>query len=215
MKKLTSVLVLIGLVVAATARVQAQGLIPLSANFKLTVQAQGLDDEQVGTSPIFKSTIVKMKVTTKDIIALLGVAYATTFSNNVSLVIDDSTGDFLLVNGTNIVHNVSTDGFMSNFYDLESDELFTGQFNDATGAEAFTDVFTNEIHFRDDPHNNRFVFVGLESFKFSQTAEGKFKDTYVINGQGSGELETPPGGGDPVPLIMLSGSVSGSATGVN
>jgi hypothetical protein len=188
-------------------------ILPLKVSFKLTVQAQGLENQQVGNSPVYKSTILSVKVLTKDIIDVIGVAYGTTFVN-VSLIVDDNSGDFFLIdqNGT-VLHNVTADGFLNNFFDTESDLLSKGQFNNNTRVQDTTDVFANEFDFEDESHNNSFSIFGLESFHFTVDVNRKFTGSFTLSGGGAGRLETPPDGGPGVPLVLFNGTISGKGSG--
>src|SRR5262245_30783516 len=121
MKRLLTTLTLLGLVSFGTVKAQAQGIIPMFLNVKITAQVQDLLRHQVGTSPVQKSTVVKMKVTTKDLLGLLAIAYNTNFFN-ATVIVDDASGDFLVIDFSgNTLHNATADGFLNNFFDDESD----------------------------------------------------------------------------------------------
>jgi hypothetical protein len=220
MKKTSLVAVLtVGLLATGIGSLQAgivvPPVLPMVINASLTVQAQGLESEPSGSS--FKSTIIKVKVITRDLLNLLEVAYTNDFTD-CSLIVDLSDGptggDFMVMdpNG-NVLVNASVDGFFSNFFDTESDFIFKGTEN--ASSSSFTDVFTNEIDFQDSAHSNDFFLFGTEEFaSSSSSSSGKFKDSFKLTGAGTGQLGTPPGGGPGTSFFMLSGTISGKASGI-
>lgn len=198
---------------------QAQPALPMNLNVKLTVLTQDLVDQQVGTSPVYKSTIMKMKVTSKDLLSVLEVAYTNADFTGDALAIDDNYnsntyGDFIVVdpNG-NVVKDPTADGFFNNFYDTEGEYLYKGSSNDNTGSDKYTDFFTNVLQFNDMTYGNHFDFKGLEQWNYSFNGKNNaFSDSFKLNGAGSGSFTNAPGGGS-VSLFLLSGSVSGKVKG--
>jgi hypothetical protein len=206
----------LGFAVCVAGQLQAQTVIPMPLIAKLTIQRQGLSDAPTaGNTNLLKSTIIKVKVTAKDLLNLVAVAYNTTFSN-ATLVVDDVNGDVLVVDSSGaVLKNATTDGFFENFFNSESNDIFSGTLDNVGFAAAITDIFSNELNFHDNPHNNSFELFGMETFKVSENSQGKFTDSFVLTGAGTGELETPPGGGNGTSLFIINGSVSGKGTGID
>ena len=205
-------------VVLAADGLSAQTISPLSVNFRLTAQAQGLANQSAGGN-IQRSTIIKYRLTSKDVINLLQTATGLDLTGH-KLVVDDNVdsptdGNFFLTFNGAVVTNVTAAGFMSNFFDTESEGfVYRGRENTANGSFEYTDVFTNTIEFEDSANTNRFSFGGAESFFASfNSSSGRFQDSFTMNGSGTGEIETNPGGGDGIPFFVLTGSVTGSLRG--
>lgn len=210
-----AVVAALGLIALGVSTVRAQ--LPMNVNVKLTVQSQDLDREQVGSSPTYKSTIMKMRVTNKDLVSLLEVAYGNADFTGDMLAVDYNSGDFLIVDKSgNQVKNVTADGFMSNFYDTEGDSVYKGTENHDTGSWNYTDLYLNGFSFTDAPNGNNFSFNGTEQWKSNYNGNnGKFNDSFKLIGSGSGSLDNAPGGGGSVSLFLLTGTISGKAKGID
>lgn len=213
-KQMTLVATL-GLVFLGVNTLQAQ--LPMNLNVKLTAQSQDLIHEQVGTSPKYKSTITKMRISNKDLLSLLEVAYTNADFSGYTLAVDDNNGDFIIVdkNG-NVIRDATADGFMSNFFNTEGDSLEKGSDNHNTGSENYAWLYTNYLTFDDSTHGNHFDFHGLELWVYKYNGNSyKFIDSFKLDGAGSGSLDTAPGNGGSVSLFLLSGSISGKAKGID
>ncbi len=196
--------------------VQAQ----FTLNCSLTARWQVLADHQVkSNSPVFIWTTKTIKVTNKDLLKLLELAYRTnsgaftTVSNHFTLGLS-SGGDFDIFNKAGaVVKDATTDGFFSNFTDGDSSNLANEVSNDQTGAESFTSYFTGTFSFTDSFNGNSFTFGGMEVRHYNRAANGKFTDSRALVGSGTGDIETAPSGGGSPGLIILTGSVSANERG--
>ena len=227
---LTANLAILGLMAFCANSLKAQTndevMTPLSMNFKLTVQFQDMLEVQVGSSPIFKSTVGRAKVTTKTILELAGLACGGMDFTGYSLVVEDFNylnedleGDFYVLDRDgNVVTNLTAGGFLSNFFDSEDkDYLVKEIYNDDTDSSKGTSTFMNEIEFTDSAHANSFIFHGTEQWTWNYNGNtGAFTDTFKLPGGGTGALETPPSDdSEAVDFFILSGTVSGRAKGID
>jgi hypothetical protein len=207
----------ITILVLTASGLQAQEIIPLRVNVKLVAQAQGLDHEQVGSSQVFRSSISKLRITTRDVMKLVETACGTTFPGG-RLVIDGSGGDFLVLDGAGaVVTNLTTSGFFGNFFDNEGGFLRKGTVNEGTGGRNTTDVFLNTLTFNDEGNTNSLTFSGIEQETISiKAGNGKITDSFKLTGSGSGQLMTPPAGAPfgSVPFFLVTGTISGKGKGV-
>jgi hypothetical protein len=197
--------------------VQAQSIVPTKLTFKLAVQAQDMYEQQVGTSPNFKSTIFKAKVTNKEILQLLELACDRSFTGD-TIAMDDVEGDFVVLDSSgNVVTNVTAGGILSNFFDSEDkDYLEKGTHNDATGSENYTWTYFNALQFADSANGNSFRVSGIEEWKYVYNGNnGKYTDSFKFTASGAGALGTPLDGGDTVDFFLLSGTITGKASGID
>ena len=211
-----AVMAALGLICLGASSLRAQSVLPMNLNIKLTVQSQDMVHEQVGSSPTYKSTIMKMRATNKDLVSLLEVAYGNADFTGYILAVDDYSGDFLIVDKSgNQIKNATADGFLSNFYDTEGDSIYKGSDNHQTDSSRYTDLYLNSFTFHDAANGNNFSFNGIEQWNSNYNGNNyKFTDSFTLKGSGSGSLDNPPGGGS-VSLFLLNGSVSGKAKGID
>lgn len=199
-----------GLLCAGAAGLQAQ---PYKLNVELSAKFQKLSDQRVGTSHTVIWTTRTMRVTNKDILSLLEIAYGADFTGDTLAL--SSSGDFEVLDGTNVVQNVS--GFLSNLFNNESDSVSNETLNDNSGSNSGTDFFTASFTYSDpDPaHTNSFTFGGSEASHFTFNGHnGHFTESFILTGAGAGDIESILQGKVPG-TIILKGSISGHRSGID
>jgi hypothetical protein len=219
--KLITVLAVLGLLAANASAINGPPPAPLKTSFKLTVQAQDFDQQQVGSSTVYKSTILKVKVTNKEILKLLETAYTNNFTGD-TLVADYVWHEFVIVDHVtgNVVAYPSDNGFLSFTDDNESDWVTKGSDNTGTDPDSYnhTHVLTNAILFNDPAHTNSFGISGLEQLADSYNGKNyKYSVSSTLTGSGTGTLLTPPAdsGSDGVDFFVVSGTISIKGSGVD
>ncbi len=199
-----------GLLCAGAAGLQAQ---PYKLNVELSAKFQNLSDHRVGTSHTVIWTTKTIRVTNKDILSLLEIAYGADFTGDTLALSSGGSGDFVVLEGTNVVQNATTSGFFSGFFDNESDSVSNETLNDNSGSNSGTDFFTASFTYSDPTHTNSFTFGGSEAFHFTFNGHnGHFTESFILTGAGDGDIETISSGSGPG-TVILKGSISGHRSG--
>jgi hypothetical protein len=204
-----------GLFGPAIIGVHAQPFMPL--NVKFTVEAQDYSHEQVGSSEVFKSTTLKMKVTNREILDLLGIAYGSDFTG-AKLAVNYQNGHFVVLNTNNtVIVDATAGGYMTGFFADESDSICKGICDHRGGSysQKYKYVCVKSFTFDDTTNDNEFVFGGVQQEDYRYDGEtGAFTSICKLDGAGAGYLETPPGGGEGSSFI-IKGTIQGRVSGID
>jgi len=218
--KTSAILAACGLLALGANTLQAQ-VTTNGANtvtFNLTVRAQDLDNVQVGSSPIYKSTFITRKVTNKDILKMLEMAYSTTFPSGSLLTIDWYSGDFIVLDKhRNLITNTTSDGFFNKYYDSETNDVLKETSNHDNNNYSSSIFETAEIRFDDAAHTNSFTLSGLETYSYSANGHtGIGTESLTLTGVGTGALNAPVGDGtNTAPFFLVNGTFSSRGKGAD
>jgi hypothetical protein len=182
--KSLAVTAVLGLLAASASNVQASAEpeFAQTINYKLTIRTS----TNWSTGNIQKSKIMSAKVTTKDILELLGEATTNDFTGAALVLINFGDGGVQVRQGTNVLADVT--GF---FNEESEDDVFIGTYDDDTGKDSYKGYWPQTIAF-DDGRGNSFTFIGLVTESYSASAANdddvrKISDTATLNGTGNGE----------------------------
>ena len=174
--------VILGLLAFTVCNLQAQIVQGLS--IQLSATTQGPTNENNGVLTIKYETV---RVTTKDILQLLGDATSTDFSTNARLAVVDFTS-VQVISGEE-VFDVS--GFFSS--EATSDDVSDESVNNVTGKTHKKTVRTEAFSF-DDQMGNNFVLDGFATEIFSASAvddndgSQRISDRKTLKAAGLGEV---------------------------
>ena len=193
----------VGLVLFGVASANAQ-FAPLKLKVKMVAESQDLSHSQVRDSTIFKSTTTRIRVTSKDVLNLAGVAYGANFTN-YSLAVDYDTGNFMVLDPAgSVMANLTQAGFMDNFRTGESDYVRTGVCDhEPFYTERYTFRRAGSMSFTDAANGNNFTLTGIKTDRHVHHHYGDYSYTssVTLTGQGTGELGWE--------FMLLSGNAAG------
>ncbi len=176
-------------------------------NFKLTLQAQDMWQEPPG-APVQKSTVVKIKVTNKEMLKLLGVSYGQDFTGN-SLTLQ--SGHFQVRNsGNSVVRDATSGGVMANFEAGKSGYVYQETIDNNKGTYNGTGYCTRILAYA-DMLGNHFSMNGSMQESTKHNSSGWTYSFKMMSGTGSGHMNTPPAGADPLPLFIITGTLDGKS----
>ncbi len=178
-------------------------------NFKLTLQAQDMWREYVGSSPVQKSTVVKIKVTNKEMLKLRGVSYGQDFTGDMLALhsghfqVRDSTGN-------TVVRDATSGGVMANFDAMKSSYVRQEIIDNSKGTYNGTGYCTSVLAYA-DMLGNQFSMNGSLQDSSKHNSGGSTYSFKMTSGTGTGHLNTPPAGADPLPLFIITGTLDGKS----
>jgi hypothetical protein len=167
---------------------------------KLTACQQGLEGSPIKAN-VYKSTVVKVRITTKDVLDLIATAYATNFPAGAKLFVADGNAQVLNTNGA-----VLLDVDAGIFEAEGGEEVYSGLEKD-TATGSYSERGSSVGHFYlDVGEDDHFYVGGLVAYQYSEAySTGKYKTAFSMNAAGDGYF-----GGD---FSVLSGKVTGKGAG--
>lgn len=174
-------LLIAGMCLAGTA---ARAEFVQTINIRLTARQQGVSNS-VGS--VSFERIKTVRVTTQDVLRMLGTATTNDFTG-ATLVSIDLGASFQVRRGTNILADVSS--FIA---EETSEDAHTDVFDQNTGKEAFHAFWTRTFTI-DDGAGNRIQLTGLVDDRYTATAADfngnqRISEIENFNGAGTGTLD--------------------------
>jgi hypothetical protein len=158
-----------GLLVAATGRLQAADAIPMTINIQATATRQ---DTETYHDPVYRFSISTVKITTKDILNLVADHYGPHFRSGSKLVL--TNGDVWVVSSAGTYRqNLTSDGVLS--YSSTSNAFSRGWENLDTCQISETVSGVSEMDF-DDLAGTQFFLYGSSQDTISFSAKDRRGD---------------------------------------
>jgi hypothetical protein len=139
---------------------------------------------------------------------LLGVSFSTDFTGG-TLALQSGRFQVRDSTGTTVVRDATSSGVMLNFEAGESDYVLQETGNEAKDTYNGLGLCTTKAGYA-DLKGNQFVLSGVKQ-QTAKESNGKWTYSFIFNGSGTGYINTPPAGMEPLPLFIITGTLDGKS----